>query len=469
MILLLGVAMGASVELSPGDDVGTLTSSLSAGDELVFNAGTYTLEGRLTWSGLGTEEAPIVLRAAEGAEVILEGGFNDYLAMVEDSSWLEVRGLIFQGTADREEDASPGGLRVHDSTQVVVSDNRFHDLNRTALYLSGDNSQVTVQHNEMHDLIRGNGIYVGCSDASCWTQDSTFALNWIHDLESENEYGMVFEHGSQGNYILDNVLNNIAYRGMVLGSTELGPANVVEGNAIWSVAHSALRVYGAAQVRNNVLFNCGSNGIVSDNPNRDTFQDQVITHNTIVDTEGYGIRIEDWDEATGMVLANNVVSNPIGRALYAEEDTITEAAYVSNNVVTGLVENLDLLAGHFIAGNGQADFMDAAAWDFYPTGTSALLNTADPAGDAWVPEFDFSGAVRDGASPDVGAFERDGASNPGWAIQEGFKQLGVETEGPETETVGGCCSEDAKGSAALLWLPLLGLGWRTRRRRGQAS
>ena len=132
--------------------------------------------------------------------------------------------------------------------------------------------------------------------------------------------------------------------------------------------------------------------------------------------------------------------------------------------MTGKVDGLDPLLGHFIPGHGDADFVDATGWDFYPSSTSVLVGAADPAGEAYVPATDFNGAERDGASPDAGAYERRETTNPGWQIQEGFKVLGVQTGGGG-EAVGGCCSDkQSKGEQAALIAPLLAFALRRRRR-----
>ena len=73
MPLLVPAALAASVELNPGDDVVALTASLGAGDEVVFNAGTYTLPEPVNWTGLGTVDAPIVLRIDAAGEVYWNG------------------------------------------------------------------------------------------------------------------------------------------------------------------------------------------------------------------------------------------------------------------------------------------------------------------------------------------------------------------------------------------------------------
>lgn len=55
----------------------------------------------------------------------------------------------------------------------------------------------------------------------------------------------------------------------------------------------------------------------------------------------------------------------------------------------------------------------------YPTATSTVLGAGSPAHSA--PD-DFNGTAR-GAMPDVGAYQRTTATNPGWIPVEGMKPL----------------------------------------------
>ena len=50
----------------------------------------------------------------------------------------------------------------------------------------------------------------------------------------------------------------------------------------------------------------------------------MISHNTIANTTREGLYVEGWATLTGMVLANNVVSNPVGDAFYAGAGQIDE-------------------------------------------------------------------------------------------------------------------------------------------------
>lgn len=259
------------------------------------------------------------------------------------------------------------------------------------------------------------------------------------------------------------MIYNTGYRGMRVDSTEYGEPNIVQGNVIWNANEVGLDVRGASRVRNNLVFNITGIGIKSAGNDRNTYEDAVISHNTVVNTKAYAGSFEDQAANTN-VIANNVFCNPTGYGMYVEDvsDTaITDYGYISHNVVCGLVDVPDAILDTILPGGGYTDYIDQEGWNFYPAIGSTLIDAGDPAGDAWVPDTDFNDAPREGDAPDIGAYEWSGESNPGWAIQEDFKETGYNAN-PGEEVGGGCCGDDGEKSAALL-LPLLGLGTLRRR------
>jgi hypothetical protein len=478
MLLFWGVAWGATLELVPGDDLVGLSESLQPGDELVLADGLYQVRGQIVWSVLSTEDAPLTMRPAEGAEPVIElipdekGAYDNDILQIEDSSWVVVEGITFQGSVDWTDDTqNHRGVQIVNSSHVTLSGVTVMQTGDHSLYLAGTNSNITVQDSHIHSTLSGYGVYVGCSDASCWTSDSRLTNNWIHSIGGESSWSVYLAHGSQGITLSDNVIYGSAGYGVYMGSTEYGDRNIFEGNAVWGLSGYGLYVQGGARIRNNILFNIDGTGIYSRDPERGTYSDLIISFNTVAQTTGWATLLEDWYEQFGMVLANNAICNPTGYGLYYEMPTIDTATPASDNVVTsnvacGLVDGLDEFPDAVTPGAGYSDFVDVETWDFYPASSdSILVGTADPAGDTYVPEADFNGLARDGDSPEVGAYEWSGTGNPGWAIQEGFKEFGEGREVIEETVGGGCCQDDGSGSAALLLTPLIAIGALRRRRR----
>ena len=461
--ILAETALAASVQLSPGDDVASLTASLQPGDEVVFAAGTYTLPDTLQWSGLGTASAPIVLRG--DGEVILESQAGWAVAYLTASTFVEIRNLTFRAATGNSERSS--GLVVDDASDVVLEDIEVGPVGGTALYLSGNNARITVNRAHLHDTMDGNGVYAGCGDASCWTEASAFTNLWIHDIGGDSN-GFELDPGCQGVTLADSVLYRITGWGVATDSAEYGDGNVVEGNAIWETTAGGVYSRGTTLIRNNLVFNSAGIGMRLSDGDRGTAQDTVVTFNTVADTLDDAVEIHDWAGYTGMVFANNVLANPTGRALSFNEAGYDDTTLISHNVVTGLVDGLaDTYVGApdpVLGGAGYFDFTDVEAWDFYPVAGASVVDAADPAAATYVPATDFNGAPRDGAAPDAGAYEWDGAGNPGWALQEGFKDL--DAYGARADDVqGGCCKDKETGGGEAALIGLAGLGWGLRRGR----
>lgn len=474
-------AHAASVTAAPGDDLATFFSGAAAGDEIVLSPGVYEISSTLTISEVAsTEAAPLRIRGEEGAVIKLvaneEGAYASPLIRVQDSSHVELSGFALEGADSWATDLDNGynGLQLNNVSSVLIDGLTIQELTRSAVLVQGMSSDVTVMNTEIQRIQAGHGIYVGCSDVSCFTTGFTATTNLIHDLGGET-YAISLQHGTQGALLVDNIVYNLEYRGFEAGSTELGEPTTMEGNAIWSAGDIAVVLRGAALVRNNVIFNITGRGIVARDPERGTYTDQIIVYNTIVDTDDWGIDAEGWQADMGFILANNAVCSPlrygvrVTKTVREDQDPedVPTPARATMNLVCGLVEGPDAELGEVVAGGGYDDFSDVELWDFYPTPDALLIDAADPSGNLYPPELDFNGTVRDGEAPEVGAYEYVGEGNPGWSIREDFKEyVEVEEEAAGGDVAGGCCKDGKEGSeeALFLVLPLLGLGAVRRRR-----
>lgn len=471
-------ARAASVTVSPGDDLQAVTSSLQPGDAVTFTSGTYELDGSVYWTGVGTAEAPIRFQAAAGAAVVLQNLGGGAVAGITDSSHVVLKGLTFEGGGDVEYN-QPSGLYIRESDNIVVEDCTIRNVWGTALRIDGNTQQIRIAHNEIAATGDGSGIYVGCGNAECWMQDSTIAFNLIHDVEGT---GVYLSRGTQNVRVEHNVVFRVRDDGLTTRSTEFGPQNVLYGNAVWQVGDDGIQVEGPALVQNNLVFEAGGDGILV-RDDYDSLYDVQISHNTVARTDEWGARLQDWYDREDMVFANNAIANPTGYGMYWDDwryadygygtTTATEYGetgnFIANNVVTGLVDGFELLLRpeFVIPGGGVADFESIDDFDFYPTGSSMLRDAATPDGAAYIPQEDFNGTARDGASPDVGAYEYDGSGNPGWVVAETFKDYSPNEGRNASNVAGGCCGakdKGADGTTALVLLPL-GLGVLARRRR----
>jgi MYXO-CTERM domain-containing protein len=467
LLLLASSALAAEVELRPSDDIKSLTASLGPGSIYVFQDGTYEITGELQWTGIGTESEPIVFRAAPGARPVIQlTNEGSRVVHIYDSEHIKVQGLTFRQDDTIYSETRNEGVRISNSTAVSIESCTIEHVGGLGLYLPGTNVGIRVVDTEISDTRDNGGIYAGCYDASCWTQDSVFANNLIHDIKSPEEGrsdGLQIAPGGQGNEIRDNVIFGVNRVGLLTYSTEYGAQNVIEGNFVFNTGATGMVVSGAGLVRNNLVFNNGGHAFYSDN-NRDTLENLVVSFNTFATSDDAAVRLRGWAGNSGMVFANNAVANPAGVAIQLDDDSLDEGNFISTNAMTGQVQRLDYEAGHYVYGGGYTDFEDWQNWNYYPRRGSVLQAAADAAGDAFVPAKDINGFDRNGASPTIGAYEHSTISNPGWLVQEDFKVF-EDRNNESDNTTGGCCGNKADGTEGLMVLPLLGLGLGLRRRR----
>ena len=92
-VLLSGMAGQVMARTIPVSSAGSINKTWSAGDTLVLVNGTYTNQ-TIVLQGTGTAAQPIVLRAATGGEVYLEGSSTISIK----GAYIEVNGIRFSGS-----------------------------------------------------------------------------------------------------------------------------------------------------------------------------------------------------------------------------------------------------------------------------------------------------------------------------------------------------------------------------------
>lgn len=469
---------GSTFEIAPGTDLGPVFDALAPGDTLILDDGLYEVPSTLgVGAVLSPDDEPITIRARNRGGAVLEGVLGEdgdgpsAILRVEGAQNVVLDGLVLRlGQPVLDIGSSASGLVLSEVVGVEARHLTIGPVGGNGLVVTGMSSDVQVERTEIREAAQGSGLVAGCYDASCWTTGLVLANLWVHDLPAEGAQGLVLHHGTQGALVTDSVVYATNGRGVFLGSTERGDPNVFEGNAVWSVVDEGILAEGAARLRNNVVFNVDGEGIRLNDPDRSDYRDLILSSNTVVDTRDYALRVQDATGLDTLTLANNVFCNPLGLGVLidrADGDTgVAAPGKVWANAVCGYSEGVSAVLGEVFAGGGYTDFMDAVAWDFYPANGSTLVDAGDPTGESWIPTTDFNGAPREGDAPDVGAYEWDGEGNPGWAIREGFKELGTD-RAADPATVGGCCQDDpaAAEKALVVLLPVLGVGAVRRRRR----
>ena len=403
----------ATYEINASDDLLARLSSLAPGDEVIVHEGTWDTGGfyEVTWAG--TAAMPILIRAADGEHPHIQGVRAENVINVM-GSYATLRGFEISGGSH--------GIRFGSVDHVSLEDNVLHDLGDVGVSCNRPGNlcdHLTVSGNEIYDTGAdggpGEGMYIGCNDAACTVSNSIFRGNYIHDIGGTQGDGIEIKTGSFGNVVSDNVIIGANYPAITMyGFADgLGERNVVERNFVWGTNDNGIQVVGQVIVRNNIILDAGANGIQSKASQGFSPHDVDIFHNTIFRAGSACLKTNDWSGQSGQRVANNAVYCDGGLAV--DINGGAPAAMFAGNLALGEVR----APGGFAAATGVSD-LGAPGSDppvLYPPAGSPLVNAGDA---AFAVPGDFDGTARTDGMPDVGAYERTGAS-PAWILDRGFK------------------------------------------------
>jgi hypothetical protein len=404
-----------------------LANSLQPGDELVLHGGVYTQSCRRAITVQGTPQAPIIIRAAVGETPILtrpqppDYSYPQNNIEIVNSYYLVIRGLHFQG--------GDIGVRFIGGHYITFEDNEVYATGNNAIAMnSGDTDAFTIRRNHIHhtgllDLsvgtTQGEGMYVGCNNASCIASHHLIEGNYIHDLRgtsSGGNDGIEVKVGSYANIIRDIVIHDttigtcypciFAYGG--------GPdVNIVERNAMWNCGE-AIQVVSDAVVRNNLILNSDVGITTAPHAQVAQMKNVAIVNNTLYGhSDCLYLR---WSSATSMTLANNAIYCPGSTSVNAAGlgGASVRANYVEGGLSGAAIDGL----GFFDGGRATDIFQDPPGFNFWLSPGVPLIGAADP---AYLPPDDFNLTPRQIPS-DVGAYHTGGQpANPGWQVGPGFK------------------------------------------------
>ncbi|MEE9142672.1 MAG: right-handed parallel beta-helix repeat-containing protein, partial [Gammaproteobacteria bacterium] len=289
----------------------------------------------------------------------------------------------------------------------------------------------------------GEGMYVGCNDATCVVSDSIIENNWIHDtLSATQGDGIEIKKGSHSNVVRDNVIYDTNYPCILVYGTEAQPRNIIEGNVMWNCGDSGIQAAADAVIRNNIVLESPANGLNSQPHQGVTPANLEFVHNTVIGGSPC-VRIGSWDGQPGLVFANNAIYCPSGSFAVGGLSGVT----VSGNVfepATGAFPS----SGYVTGRSESADFIDVGSKDVYPTPDSPLIGAADV---TYGVAVDFNDRARSGAG--AGAYEWSQNTNPGWAIGPGFKDSsgGSGVQNPTISLTANPDNVPMDGSTTLNW------------------
>jgi MYXO-CTERM domain-containing protein len=421
---LPAVAFAEQYEVSPGEDIEAAIAALQPGDELIVHGGDYVFTDRFSMALVGTEDAPILIRAADGEVPHLSrGDASQNLVDIDNAEYVEIRGIEFSGGS--------AGIRISGANHLTIRDCEIHSTEDVALRANDGGvvyQSLHIVHNNIHDTNNtGEGMYLGCNENGCQVADSVIENNWVHHTNQETVEqgdGIELKEGSYGNIIRNNVIHDTNYPCILAYSTVgNGAPNIIEGNVMWNCGDHGMQVAADAVIRNNIVLSVVSDGIAMQPHQSGAPANLEVVHNTVLIPSGNAISVSG---ATGSILlANNAVYTMSGNAITVSGDT--SMTTIAGNVGMG---GLSGGGGGYVDGDPTVDFIDgsfagAPPIDPFPATGGALVGAGDP---AYATEIDFNGLPH-ADPPDVGAYAYDPEGNPGWEIQAGFKDAPADPPG----------------------------------------
>ena len=453
---------------------------LQPGDEIVFSAGTYSDSRRLSIGYRGTAANPVIIRAADGANVIFtRPNASQNVINLEGAQHLTIKGLEITGGGAGIRMGNKGAIP---SKFITLDGNLIHHVDGAAVTanFNGQNSQgMHFLNNEIHHTgAEGEGFYLGCNNNACQFYDGIIEKNYIHDLidPGNGVYqgdGIELKDGSYNNIIRDNVIHNTNFPGIIVyGVEEQGARNIIERNVIWETEQNAgvhgIQVAADAIVRNNIIINPANNGIhVQVHQGAVPGNLDIVNNTIILSSEDVG----DFSHNNALEIAMPPGATYSGPILIAN-NALYPADHATNTVNTRAIRHNDVLQGAGItfinnigrktalpglttsefdpSGDLATDFEDFLNLNVFPKIGSALIG----AGDASLqPSDDFNLTSRSGSN-DVGAYRFDANGNPGWVVGPDFKQFFSSPGTPGDFDTDG----DVDGVDFLLWQRNPGVG-----------
>ncbi len=416
LLLFTLPARGEVIELYPTGMTDTCDEALEnvwnravPGDEIVLHGGVYAQGCARRIHSSGTREAPITVRAASGADVLItrpRASSTRHNNIEITGAWLVIRGLRFQY-------GSAGVRFMGGSSHIVFEHNTVFDVYDNAIRMnSGDTHGFVLRGNEVYSTglggTTGEGMYIGCHDGSCIASHHLIEDNYIHHLRSDRGGGndgieikfRSFANVVRGNRIHDTTVGQ-QFPCIFAYGHGVGAPNVIENNLLYNCAEAIL-VSADAVVRNNVILGSTATGIhVKRRAPVPSVRNVQVLNNTVHGGVAVCARFEVHG-ARDVVIANNAFYCPQSRAVSGS----FSSAVVQSNVVLGRMPFGATDEDRFIKGDATAEtFVDAPNGDLRLRPNSALVDAGDKAFAQGI-RSDHAGQPRVlGAEVDVGAFE----------------------------------------------------------------
>jgi hypothetical protein len=430
MVSLPLMVFGTTYTASTVEQIQNYTNALQAGDTLLVVAGWYDMNWNIQDRNGNSADWIVIMEQSDN--VVINGTAYDNVIDVYNSSYVEFKG--FEITASNAGSGIDGIKFRTTSHHFIIEDLDIHDITGVGISANpGGNtfSYLTIRYCHIHNISDvGEGMYLGNHDGLSPVHHCAVEFNWVHDCHPHK--GIQFKRGTYLNVIQDNVVYNCDEAGIVLYKTDQASAadnNIIQRNVIWNCPEGIFAV-GQTDIDNNIVFDCNY-GINVRNYSSWGMEDLYLRNNTIYHCSATCLRLDDWNGATGeMVCVNNACfQDNLAQSAIQAPDGIG-IGYVAYNRHYGT----SAVGGSTLGNPPVQEFINPSITpgfiDLYPLSTATLVDSGTSGYGA--PDDDFNLWTRPvNVLWDIGAYERSQGANPGWQIQEWFKEIftGIEEVG----------------------------------------
>jgi hypothetical protein len=298
------------------------------------------------------------------------------------------------------------GIRIRGTHDEVIEENIFESIGGVGVPNNdgGTTPRITIRNNVFNNG-KSTVVYLGCHDgAACHSPDALVEGNLINGALPGDGVGsgVQIKLNSYAT-VRDNSIYNTTGAGIIIyGSSQGDPPSLVEGNYVQGAQQDAgiNTAGGPAIVRNNILIGNGNFGIWAQDYNGRNLQTNVwLVENTVLNNQGGGISVQNWQAGRGNILAYNAIAPLSGTSAFSGG-----SGTVIGNVTCSPATSC-------------FDQPTTAPFDLWPVSGGPLIGAAAGAVPPWRPLDDFMGFLRP-PTADAGAFQRTG-SGSGPAVGNG--------------------------------------------------
>jgi hypothetical protein len=454
--------LAATIYANPGDNITTKINTMSPGDTLILNPGTYSSTMRMTNKN-GDADHWFTIRGSDAGHVKILATGNNNMIETRNSSFWRLENFEMDGNNYLGSDGIHTSLSSdynNDYTHDLVMDGiELHHFNNVPISTKITTWNMIVRNCWIHDTIVG--LYMGNSDGYGAIINFTLEHCLVEKCQNYNmqikaqlprvgvALGTTPGHTftSWGWLVKDNVFirdpaTAAANRPNLLvdaapmsgtGSTDLA---TIDGNVVLAQSadptsdDSGFQLTGNLRVTNNIIMNVkgdGCSGIRIGQHQAIYPRTLTILNNTVfIDGSSNSPCLSLWDLQTGytQVVANNALIRGDTGAIAVSNGSIPGTAVITNNIVrgTGAIAGMTTITAPLSQIFKSTTDVPGTA-NLYPIAGSPLI---DAGTNTYSPALDFNGAARpQGAAADVGAYEYYKQDNPGWQLADTFKRVGL--------------------------------------------